>query len=414
MQKIIVVGGGPAGMIAAITAAEHGAEVILLEKKEQVGKKLKITGKGRCNITSADVNNFIAGYAKNGHFLYSALNEFSNFDLIEFFNKRGLMTKVERGKRVFPVTDNADDVVKVLYETMKRLGVAVYPHVAIDKMGVVDKKLVSVSAGNDNFPCDAVIVATGGMSYPGTGSTGDGYKWAKSAGHTLIEPRPALVPLVVQEGWIKELQGLSLKNVQVNVFQDDGKKIGDDFGEMLFTHYGVSGPIILSLSRKIGDYLATRAGNAQLIIDYKPGLTVEQLENRLQRDFEKYSRKQFKNALDDLLPQKLIPVIIKLSGIDAEKPVHQITREERKEVLDLLKKFTLTITATRSFKEAVVTAGGVEVKEIDPKTMQSKLVEGLFFAGEILDIDGYTGGYNLQAAFSTGYVAGKYASKLYG
>ncbi len=412
MKKIIVIGGGPAGMMAAATAAEQGAEVILLEKKEQVGKKLKITGKGRCNITSAEEENFIGGYAKNGRFLYSALNEFSNGDVIRFFNSRGLKTRIERGKRVFPETDNADDVVKILYDNMKRAGVKVYPHIAVQKIKVMENKLIKVEAEKDEFLGDAVIVATGGMSYPGTGSTGDGYKWAKELGHTIIEPRPGLVPLVVQESFIKDLQGLSLKNVQVTAFQADGKKIAGDFGEMLFTHFGVSGPIILSLSRKIGDYLSANKGNATLIIDFKPGLDEEKLENRLQRDFEKYSRKQFKNALDDLLPQKLIPVITALSGIEREKLVHQITREERKRLLGLLKRFSLTITATRTIKEAIVTTGGVNVKEVDPKTMQSKLVRGVFWAGEVLDIDGYTGGYNLQAAFSTGFVAGKYAGKI--
>ncbi|NLB88059.1 MAG: NAD(P)/FAD-dependent oxidoreductase [Syntrophomonadaceae bacterium] len=412
MKKIIVIGGGPAGMMAAATAAENGAQVILLEKKEQVGKKLKITGKGRCNITSAEEENFIAGYAKNGRFLYSALNEFSNWDVIRFFISRGLKTKVERGKRVFPETDDAEDVVKILYDNMKKAGVKVYTNIAVQKINHLNANTFSVISDKDEFLADAVIIATGGMSYPGTGSTGDGYKWAESLGHTIVEPRPGLVPLVAKEEWIKELQGLSLRNVKTTAYQADGKKIGEDFGEMLFTHFGVSGPIILTLSRKIGDYLAKKQGDVNLEIDYKPALNEEQLEKRILRDFEKYSRKKFKNSLDDLLPQKLIPVMVTLSEINPEKPVNQITKEERKKLLSLLKRFPITIIGTRSIKEAIVTTGGVNVKEVDPKTMQSKLVEGLFFAGEILDIDGYTGGYNLQAAFSTGFVAGKYAAKI--
>lgn len=412
MKKVIVIGGGPAGMMAAATAAENGAEVTLLEKKEQVGKKLKITGKGRCNITSAEEENFIAGYAQNGRFLYSALNEFSNFDLIRFFNRRGLKTKVERGKRVFPESDNAEDVVKILFENMKRAGVKICTNVAVQRIKPLDNKTFAVIADGDEFLADAVIIATGGMSYPGTGSTGDGYKWAEELGHTIVELRPGLVPLVAQEGWVKELQGLSLKNVKAVAYQADGKKIAEDFGEMLFTHFGVSGPIILTLSRKIADYLSKKQGHVNLEIDFKPALNEEQLEKRILRDFEKYSRKIFKNALDDLLPQKLIPVVVTLSEINPDKPVHQITKEERRNILSLLKRFSVTITGTRSIKEAIVTAGGVNVKEIDPKTMQSKLVKGLFFAGEILDIDGYTGGFNLQAAFSTGFVAGKYAAKI--
>lgn len=411
MKKVIVVGGGPAGMIAAATAAENGADVILLEKKEQVGRKLKITGKGRCNITSAEEDNFIAGYAKNGRFLYSALNEFSNFDVIRFFNSRGLKTRVERGKRVFPETDNADDVVKILYDNMKKAGVKVYTNIPVQKVNPVNTGF-SVFSDKDEFFADAVIIATGGMSYPGTGSTGDGYKWAESLGHTIVELRPGLVPLVAEEQWVRELQGLSLRNVKATAYQADGKKIADDFGEMLFTHFGVSGPIILSLSRKIGDYLAKKQDFVNLQIDYKPALSEEQLEKRIQRDFEKYSRKMFKNALNDLLPQKLIPVMVALSEINPDKPVNQITKEERKKLLSLLKRFPLTIIGTRSIKEAIITTGGVNVKEVDPKTMQSKLIKGLFFAGEILDIDGYTGGYNLQVAFSTGYVAGKYAAKI--
>lgn len=414
MKNVIVIGGGPAGMMAAATAAENGANVILLEKKEAVGKKLKITGKGRCNITSAKEANFISGYIDNGRFLFSALNEFSNNDVINFFNSRGLATRVERGERVFPVTDNADDVVKILYDNMKKARVNILTNMEVKKIGATNNKVETVLTDKDEFLCDAVIIATGGISYPGTGSTGDGYKWAKEFGHTIINLRPGLVPLVAEEDYVKDLQGLSLKNVKATFYQADGKKLAEDFGEMLFTHYGVSGPIILSLSSKVGDYLAIEKGYAKLHIDFKPALSEEKLENRLQRDFAKYARKQFKNSLDDLLPKKLIPVITKLSGIDEEKLVNQITKEERKSLLKLLKEFPLTIISTRSVKEAIVTAGGVNVKEINPKTMESKVIKNLYFAGEILDVAGYTGGFNLQAAFSTGFVAGKYASEISG
>lgn len=412
MQKVIVIGGGPAGMMAAATAAEHGAQVILLEKKEQVGKKLQITGKGRCNITSTEEDIFMIGYARNGRFLHSAIHEFSNFEVIDFFNSRGLKTKIERGKRVFPASDNADDVVKILYDNMKKTGVQIYPNISVEKIIPGENNLIMVEAGRDEFTCNAVIIATGGLSYPGTGSTGDGYRWAKDLGHTIVETHPGLIPLLAQENFIKDLQGLSLKNVQATAYDVKGKKLADDFGEMLFTHYGVSGPIILTISRKLVDYWGIHEGNVILSIDFKPSLDEEKLENRIQRDFEKYSRKLFRNALDDLLPQKLIPVIVKLSSISEDKPVHQITREERKRLLRLLKNFTLTITGTRSIKEAIVTVGGVDVKEVEPKTMQSKIIKGVFFAGEVLDIDGFSGGYNLQAAFSTGYVAGKYAAKI--
>ncbi|HZJ84568.1 MAG TPA: NAD(P)/FAD-dependent oxidoreductase [Syntrophomonadaceae bacterium] len=413
MKKVIVIGAGPAGMMAAATAAENGAQVILLEKKAQVGKKLEITGKGRCNITSALENNFTGAYPRNGKFLFSALNEFSNFELINFFNSRGLMTKVERGKRVFPVTDNAKDVVKVLYENLVQAGVTLHTNAAVQKILVKSNKITGLATDEMEYSCDAVIVATGGMSYPGTGSTGDGYIWAKDLGHTIVELRPSLVPLVTQEKWVRDLKGLSLKNVQVTLFQVDGKKMGEEFGEMLFTHFGVSGPIILSLSSNVSDYFAQYKKEAKLFIDLKPALDEDMLENRLQRDFAKFSRKQFKNSLDQLLPKKLIPLMISLSEIDGDKQVHQITRAERKRLLGLLKQFPLTITGTRPIKEAVVTAGGVDVKEVDPKTMESKIISSLFFAGEVLDVDGYTGGFNLQAAFSTGFVAGKYASGLY-
>jgi predicted Rossmann fold flavoprotein len=411
MQRVIVIGGGPAGMMAAATAAENGAKVTLLEKKEQVGKKLKLTGKGRCNITSAlEGENFISGYAGNGHFLYSALNQFSNQDLINFFNKRGLATVVERGQRVFPASDRAEDVVQVLYRNMLNNGVEIICKRRVQGVEIEASRIKGIKVDGGILPCAAAIIATGGMSYPGTGSTGDGYDWARAAGHRIIPPRPGLVPLVANEEWVKELQGLSLKNVEASAYRLDGSRINQEFGEMLFTHFGVSGPIILSMSRDIGEVLYSRRETVRLCIDLKPALTEEKLDARLQRDLDIYSRRQFKNSLDRLLPKKLIPVIVALSAIDGNKESNQVTRVERRKLLQLLKSLEITITATRPISEAIVTAGGVAVKGINPKTMESKLVNNLYFAGEILDVDGYTGGFNLQAAFSTGYLAGKSAA----
>ncbi len=411
MIKVLIIGGGPAGMMAGATAAENGARVILLEKKESVGKKLKITGKGRCNITSAvDGDNFITGYAGNGRFLYSVLHDFSNKDLIQFFENHNLKCKVERGNRVFPESDDAGDVVRVLRDNLIRQGVQIKTATKVKGITIKSQRVTGVETDQNTMESDVVIIATGGMSYPGTGSTGDGYNWARAAGHTIIEPRPGLVPLVTEEKWVKDLQGLSLKNIKASSYQADGKKINEDFGEMLFTHFGVSGPIILSMSRDIGEKLHRHRQKVNLIIDFKPALDKEKLDRRLCRDLDKYSNRQFKNSLGDLLPRKLIPVIVKLSGIDELKESNQVNRAERKKLVHLLKHFPLTITGTRPIAEAIVTAGGVNVKEVNPKTMESKLVKGLFFAGEILDVDGYTGGYNLQAAFSTGYAAGKYAA----
>ncbi|NLJ72806.1 MAG: NAD(P)/FAD-dependent oxidoreductase [Syntrophomonadaceae bacterium] len=412
MKNVIVIGGGPAGMLAAATAANYGARVILLEKQERVGRKLKITGKGRCNITSAREQDFIEGYMDNGAFLYGALSEFSNWDVIDFFNSRGLATRVERGLRVFPISDNAEDVVEVLHSYMLKAGVRVLTNLEVRDIRVTDNKVTSVLTDKDEFLCEAVIVATGGLSYPATGSTGDGYRWARHLGHSIVDLRPGLVPLVVREDFVRDLQGLSLKNVKATFVTTRGKGIAEDFGEMLFTHYGVSGPIILSMSSKVGEYLASNDSEVKLLIDLKPALSEEKLDSRLKRDFESLARRQFKNALEGLLPRKLIPVFISLSGIDEDKSVSEITREERKCLLNLFKFFPLTITATRSIKEAIVTAGGINVKEVNPKTMESKLISNLFFAGEVLDIAGYTGGFNLQAAFSTGFVAGKYASGI--
>lgn len=410
MKRIIVIGAGPAGLMAAGKAAEAGAMVSVLEKKEKVGSKLGITGKGRCNITAdVDRDSLIKGIPGNGRFLYSALHAFSNDDLIKFFNNRGLKTKVERGNRVFPESDNAQDVVDLLYEYARQAGVNIQTSETVRGIKADHGQIGGVETSRGFIAADAVIIATGGMSYPGTGSTGDGYRWAQNLGHTIVEPRPGLVPLVVAESWIKELQGLSLKNVAATAYTAEGKKINSDFGELLFTHFGLSGPIILSMSRDIGEYMHCKRQVVKMELDLKPALSEEKLDERLLRDLDKYSRKLFKNALNDLLPQKLIPVFIDLTRIDPDKPCHQINRTERLAMIKLLKSFTLTVNATRPIAEAIVTAGGVSVKEVNPQTMESKLVPGLFFAGEVLDVDGYTGGYNLQAAFSTGYVAGKNA-----
>lgn len=412
MKKVIVIGAGPAGMMAAVAAADNGARVTLVEKMDRPGRKLAITGKGRCNLTAAvDRDELIKGYPGNGRFLYSVFNELSNYDLIEYFNSRGLATKVERGSRVFPVSDDANQVVKVLCDQVRQAGVKMVTGTAVKQILIADGAVTGITTNKGDFPAEAVIICTGGMSYPGTGSTGDGYDWAVKAGHNLVKPRPGLVPLTVLEPWVKDLQGLSLKNVKASACTDQGKKINEDFGEMLFTHFGLSGPIILSMSHDIGEYLYKTNQPAMVKIDLKPALSEEKLDLRLQGDLEKYSRKLFKNALNDLLPQKIIPVFISLSGIDPEKECHQITRAERLGLVKLLKNLTLTVNGTRPIAEAIVTAGGVDTRQVNPKTMESKLVSGLFFAGEILDVDGYTGGYNLQAAFSTGYVAGKYAAR---
>jgi predicted Rossmann fold flavoprotein len=411
-STIVVIGGGPAGMMAAINARANGARVILIEKNQRVGKKLGITGKGRGNITSmVDREQFIASYPGNGRFLYSVLNEFSNYDLIDFFAAKGLKSKVERGQRVFPESDRALDVVNLLYKEMQAQKVEIRLGQPVEGLSIEAKRVRGVICSGQKIKADAVIIATGGLSYPATGSSGDGYRWARDAGHRLIALRPSLVPLICQEEWVKELQGLSLKNVEASSFKEDGTLINRDFGEMLFTHFGVSGPIILSMSCDIGRYLYEQKKPVPLLIDLKPALSQEKLDERLQRDLLKYSRKKLKNSLGDLLPKKLIPVIIELSGIDGERDCNTIKREERKTRVELLKGLQVTVVDTRPVAEAIVTAGGVDVKEVNPRTMESRLVQGLFFAGEVLDIDGYTGGFNLQAAFSTGFAAGKYAAR---
>jgi len=403
-KKIVVIGGGPAGMMAAATAGSRGLDVTLVEKNDKLGRKLYITGKGRCNVTNnADIETFIANVPTNPKFLYSAFYTFTNQDLIALLNQLGLKTKVERGNRVFPMSDKSSDVIKALEKHLASNNVRVIKGEA-DRLAVESNQIKGVHLKDGRIlPCTSVIVATGGMSYRSTGSTGDGYRFARELGHTIIPPKPSLVPLESIEDWPAQAQGLSLKNIAITVMDNKGRKLFEDFGEMVFTHYGVSGPVILSASSYMGKM---EPGKYRIRIDLKPALTEEQLDARIQRDFAKYARKIFSNSLDELLPKKLIPVIIDLCGIPADKPVHQITKEERHALVSLLKGLTITVKGYRPINEAIITSGGVSVREIDPGTMESKLVKGLFFAGEVIDVDAYTGGFNLQIAFSTGYLAG--------
>jgi predicted Rossmann fold flavoprotein len=404
-KKVVVIGGGPAGILAAGKASELGKDVVLVEKNDRLGKKILISGKGRCNITNnTDIEGLLENIPGNGNFLYSAFYTFSNTDIIELLHRYGLETKVERGGRVFPVSDRAKDVVDTLARYLKDTGVKVRLNSPVSEILVKNSEVNGVMFKDGNtIECDSVVLCTGGVSYPGTGSTGDGFKIARKVGHEVVKLRPSLVPLIASEKWIGELQGLSLKNVSVTLINEKGKNIYSDFGEMLFTHYGVSGPIILSSSRHI---LAYNFKGISLVIDLKPALDEQKLDERIRRDFEKFSRKQFKNSLDELLPQKLIPVVIKLSQISPDKFVNQITKEERRKLVSILKKFTLTIVGARPIDEAIVTAGGISTNEINPSTMESKLIKGLYFAGEVIDVDAYTGGFNLTIAFSTGYLAG--------
>lgn len=411
MSRVVIIGGGAAGLLAGIAAAQNGASVTILEKMRQPGKKMLITGKGRCNITNAcDLQEFVKNLPGNGRFLNSALHRFTNNDIVDMLENNGLPTKVERGGRIFPVSDQAKDVVDTLVKLFTGLGGRLLTDTKALEIVVKDGRAVGVKTINGVHAADAVILAAGGASYPGTGSDGGGAKLAAKAGHHIVELKPSLVPLESDYPYVDDLQGLSLRNVQTTLLAD-GTKIGSEFGEMLFTHFGVSGPIILSLSNA-----AVKALNAgqevELHIDVKPALSAEKLDARLQRDFKEYSRKQLANGMKDLLPQRLIPVVCDMAYLDEEKFVNQISREERLRLLQVLKSFCVPITAARPIGEAIVTAGGVDVKEINPKTMESKLVGGLYFAGEVMDVDGYTGGFNLQAAFSSGYVAGCAAANI--
>ena len=408
MQNVVVIGGGPAGMMAAITAAKNGNNVILLEKMRTVGRKLSITGKGRCNITNnIDISDFIKNIPGNGKFLYSAFNQYTNEDLIKYFNSLGVATKVERGERIFPVSDDAMQVVNSLKRELDKYKVKVLVNTSVKDIVVENNVVIGVETEKDVIKCDKVVLATGGKSYPMTGSDGYGYEIAKKLGHSIVEPKGSLIPMEIYENY--DLQGLSLKNVSIKVL-DNQKEIYEDFGEMLFTHFGISGPIVLSASSHILRIKnlenKLKAREIKLELDLKPALSEEKLSQRIQRDFEKFTRKQFKNSLGELLPAKLIPEVIKASRIDPEKQVDQITREEREKLVEVLKKFNMTIKKFRPIDEAIVTAGGINIKEINSKTMESKIVSGLYFAGEIIDVDAYTGGFNLQIAFSTGYVAG--------
>lgn len=410
-KDVIVIGAGAAGLMAAGQAAEAGPRVLLLEKKEIPGRKIAISGKGRCNITNAEnVTDFMDHYPGNGRFLTGILREFDNVRLREFMAQYGVETKVERGGRVFPVSDDAEAVVQALLEFINEAGVELKTNHTVAEILTKDGKVEGVKLTNGTLlQAGAVIVCTGGSSYPGTGSTGDGYHFAEQLGHRLIPPRASLVPLRTAEKWVQEVQGLSLRNVEASLWYE-GKKQRTEFGEMLFTHFGVSGPIILTLSRWAGEALL-RGEKVELQINLKPALTSEQLDLRLQRDFQKFSNKQFKNALDELLPQSLIPVMIQLSQIPPERVIHQVTREERKHLVQLMQCLKLTVTGTLPIASAIVTAGGVDVKEINPKTLASKRIDGLYWAGEVVDVDGVTGGYNLQAAFAMGYRAGQAAAK---
>lgn len=403
MKKVFVIGGGAAGMMAALSCSMLGKDVTIFERNSDLGKKLLITGKGRCNITNiAEGKAFIDNIPGNNRFLYSAFNKFSNIDLIEFINKNGLKTKVERGGRVFPASNKSTDVRDFFVKMLKKYNVKINYNTRITDIKVENHAVKGVFINDRLLYCDSIILATGGLSYPTTGSTGDGYQIAKKLGHTIVEPYPSLVPIVTYEN-VKELMGLSLKNVRVMAY--NGKKlIKEEFGEMLFTHFGLSGPVILTLSRFVHDYIGNE--ETTIKIDLKPALTLEMLDKRILRDFEKYTNKDIKNALYDLLPQSLIPYIIKISKINPEKKVREITKQERMTLIRTIKSLTFRIKELRPIKEAIVTAGGVSVKELNPSTMESKIIKGLFFAGEIIDVDGLTGGFNLQIAFSTGYVAG--------
>ncbi len=411
-KKIIVVGAGAAGLMAAGRAAEKSreiqepCEVHLYEKNNRIGKKILITGKGHCNVTNdSDVETLLENIPGNPYFLYSAFYQLDSFGLQEFFKRLGLELKVERGRRVFPVSDRSLDVVLALEKYIKQQGVKLHLESPVDSILIADGRVVGIRLKNGKEEtADRVIVATGGLSYPGTGSTGDGYRFAKAAGHHVTKLYPSLVPLKTAEEWCARLMGLSLKNISIKIINSKGKKIYEDFGEMLFTHYGVSGPVILSASRHM---ILTMDAGYQLYIDLKPAMDEKKLDARLLRDFEKYANRDFANALDDLLPQKLIPVVIGLAEIDPRKKVNSVTKEERKRLCGLLKALPLTITGTTGYQEAVVTCGGICVDEIDPSSMESKLVKNLYFAGEVLDVDAYTGGFNLQIAFSTGYTAGE-------
>jgi len=404
MNKVLVVGAGAAGILVALTAAENGAAVSLFEKNDIVGKKMGITGKGRCNLTNiCSMSDFIVHTPGHGKFLFSAYERFTNKDLLDKLHEWGLETKEERGGRVFPQSDSAVEVRKLFYYRLRHMGVEIHLNESVESVRTLNEKMI-VTTSKGSYEGTACVVTTGGMSYPVTGSTGDGYRFAQSLGHTIMDLKPALIPFTAQENWVHELSGLSLRNVEISIWKQ-GKKEAIQFGEMLFTHFGVSGPAVLMLSSAI---LRKKRCTypLQMQINLKPALTKDVLDGRIQRDFQKYIRKQVENGMKDLLPQRLIPVVLDQAGVDGHLPVNQISKVQRQNIVDTMQALKLTLTGTRPLAEAIVTAGGISIKEINPKTMESKLVPHLYFAGEVIDIDAYTGGYNLQAAFSTGYVAG--------
>ena len=414
-MKTIVIGGGPAGMLAGISAAENGDKVIILEKMEKTGKKLLITGKGRCNITNnGDLDELMKNIPENSKFLFSSFNQYSNKDIVSLLNSEGVSTKVERGGRVFPVSDKSIDVLEALKRKLKKLNVETKTNFEVTKILTEAGVIKGIEGKNkEQLFADKVILATGGMSYPVTGSTGDGYKMAKELGHTVTEIKPSLVPLIStgkSKELCQEMQGLSLKNIAIKIKCED-KEIYNDFGEMLFTHFGVSGPVILSASAVLVRHKninkLMQGNKVKLIIDLKPALDNQKLDHRILRDFEELKNKEFKNSLEKLLPRKMINTFIKLTGIDPEKRVNVITKEERKTIVNTLKNFEITLNGFGSIDEAIITKGGISLKEINPKTMESKIIKGLYFAGEIMDLDAFTGGFNLQIAWSTGYSAGK-------
>lgn len=407
MSKVVIIGGGAAGMAAAIGAAQCGHQVVLYEKNEKLGKKIYITGKGRCNVTNAcDTEELFSHMVRNGKFLYSAIYGFTNFDMMDLLEECGCRLKTERGGRVFPVSDKSSDVIFALERKLREQGVKVHLNEPVKELILSEGVChgVILEKREQRVEADAVIVTTGGLSYPATGSTGDGYSFAKAAGHTVTSLSPALVPFLCEEQDVKELQGLSLRNIEVTIY--NGKKvIWKEFGEMLFTHFGVSGPVVLSASSYAAE--AIKKTPLRMEIDLKPALSKEQLDARILRDFEDARNKQFKNALSHLYPSKLIPVMITRSGIDPEKKVNEVTVKERQSLIDVTKAFSVTLTGLRGFNEAIITQGGIQVKEVNPSTMESKKTPGLFFAGEVLDLDGVTGGFNLQIAWSTGMLAGR-------
>lgn len=428
MKRVIIIGGGAAGMMAAVAAADAGAEVLLLEKNEKLGKKLFITGKGRCNVTNgADMEALFANVCTNQKFLYSAFYGYDNTAVMDFLEKAGCPLKAERGDRVFPVSDHSSDVIAAFQRELKKRGVEIFLHTEVKSLlteggssseaeqgttvvckdGAHDSRITGVRlADGRKLAADSVIVCTGGISYPSTGSTGDGYRFAEETGHKITKVYPSLVPFQVKESWCGRLMGLSLKNVSVRL-KCGKKEVYEGFGEMLFTHFGVSGPLILSASSYY-----VHGAEAALFIDLKPAMDLEQLDKRILRDFEDNKNKQFKNSLGGLFPVKLIPVMIELSGIHPDKKVNEITREERRHFAELIKALPLTVTGARSFAEAIITRGGVSVKDVNPSTMESKKVKGLYFAGEVLDVDALTGGFNLQIAWSTGHLAGESAAQV--